>query len=700
MKALSFNEKSLNTNMEVRAMKRAYFSVSLPLLKENLKRYTAIPVISFLVYFMLGLVPVFISENDSGLVDYFIQAVLRNTYPVFTAMLILLPVITGVIVFRYLHAPASVTALHSMPFTRGELFNTYVLSGLIMVIAPVLLTGAIMLFVLPLYSSIYTDIFIRGEILRWMRQSVAIIIALYAVTVFAGVLTGNSIVQSGTSILIHFIAPALFLIISSYSQIFLYGFEASNSAVPLSVFWSSPLYAVFAVYAERKIAVTTQIFYVLGSAALLGFSMFLYYRRKLERASDSFVFSFMTPLISFLAAFLGMNLTDYQMIVTDWIKLPENYMPLIIGMYIFSAAIFFLAGRMVAKKTLKVFNKQTAVSFGMYALFTVAFILTFTLDLTGFEKRVPSENSIDSVTVTLNMSPLGELGFVFESGSPPTITLSTKDNINAVRELHRKAIANREEYEEFLKNEDFMAYSATLPIHYKLGPRLMHRIYNVTEPFVENSAELKQIFESEEYKTCFSSTNANLTGLTAIEVYNGPMRTEITGKSQMDELLNCVDLDFKEQTYEDVLNLNSYYAFLYFKYEDGTVGRRWIDGYRILIPKSYKNTVAWFKENGYSEQIEISPDIIEKLTVYKYYESPFGTWHDYKEEPSVTITDKGQIAAVLDAASNRGRYTDKDMPFYIIELGFTAEFAAEHTDTNIIYEQTEETAPAFLRELF
>jgi len=688
-----------------------YFGVSLPLLKENLKRYMAIPVIAFLIYLFLGVIPIFLeynkyNSNNSGqnyFLYYFVFDALQNSYFVFIAMLISLPVITGAVVLRYLHVPASVTALHSMPFTRAKLFNTNIISGLIMIITPVLLTGAVLLATAPYMAVIrpetVIDIFTQAAVWRWMWQSLIIIIAIYAVTVFTGVLTGNPIVHIGASILITLIVPALMLIIETYSQIFLLGYDSGNSFYLASLFWSSPVVAAFYGIFEEALPIYAQVLFIPYSAVLLGFSMFIYYRRRLEKASDSFAFNSVSALATYLIAFMGMNLTVF-LILMGWLDAADTPVGLIIGVYVISAVVFFLTGRIIAQKTFRVFNKQTLVSFGIYALIAVAFILIFALDLTGFEKRVPSENSVDSATITLVIPVFGELGFNSVYGSPPNVTLYTKDNINAVRTFHKEAVESRQESGDLNRNGSI--WWAELPISYKLNSRYMCRSYYTAYPLLEASAGLKQIFESEEYKSQFSLASVDLTGLTAIYVTNGPMAATITDKGEMDALLNCVDLDFNEQTYEDALNINSYYAYLKLKYIEETAETDPYNRYRnsrdlrIIIPKSYKRTVAWFKDSGYAGEVEISPDIIEKLTIFKRIKG--ASYFDYTDSQPVTITDKKQIADILATASNWEGKTDKVI--YVIAAKFETKFAEEHSTSGTGYYHSEETAPAFLREMF
>src|SRR5665648_757198 len=101
--------------------------------------------------------------------------------PFYMAAHLIMPVLTAVVVFRYLQSASSTTMMHSLPFSRYKLYNSNLLSGLIMVITPILLNGLIMLAIAkpafntlgmdPSSLAVATDAFTRGAIIGWMWQS-------------------------------------------------------------------------------------------------------------------------------------------------------------------------------------------------------------------------------------------------------------------------------------------------------------------------------------------------------------------------------------------------------------------------------------------------------------------------------------------------------------------------------------------------
>ena len=583
----------------------SYFSVSPPLIKENLRRYWAIPAISFLVYFLSGIFPILISYGELDTRYFFIGSMLQNHHPIFMMAHLFVPVITSVVVFRYLQTGASVTMLHSMPFTRAGLFNSSVLSGLILAVSPMLLTGVILLLISKPVIGFYAqnipylqvglnegaNVFARADIANWMWESFIIILFIYMIATFAGILSGNSLMHIFAGFGFNFLVPALFGIFTLYCRQYLYGFALSNEWEAI-VAGLSPYLLVFRNGGGFPIAL--QAIYIAVAFALFAVSMLLYYNRKFERTSDSFVFNFMIPVVSYLIAFFGMSLLGFYF---DAIGNGGNfhYVGLLSG-----AVIFLLIGRMIAKKTFRIFDKRTAQSLGLYLMIAAVFVFSFTLDLTGYEKRVPAESRINGVIISnhISLSPGRELYPEIDT------TLSSSENIALFREFHKSIIENHGDIAEASR----YSYYAWTNLHYDMkGIWDMSRLYSLDYEFLKDSKELARIFESDEYKSKNGLLNIDLSGLDSINIRH-PL--DYTGRSvlilsnhRIRELLERIDADFKLQTYESALSFQNPYAEVSFTFTHPGPDSNMQYVRLIRIPRDYKNTIQWLSNNGYAEQI-------------------------------------------------------------------------------------------------
>jgi len=431
--------------------------------------------------------------------------------------------------------------------------------------------------------------------------------------------------------------------------------------------------------------------YLLAAFILFACSMLLYYKRKLERSQDAFVFNFMTPFISYLIAFFGMTLLGFYFSVFGYGTDSLFYIGLFIG-----ALIFLLIGRMIVKKTFRIFNKSTAVSLGIYLLIAAVFVSSFTFDLSGFEKRIPAESKINGAVLTrlpgfaplsgFTPMPWWSSSMLYAGTSDPPV-LASEENITAIREFHRGIIENRPDGGDFETRK--YTYTTVGEITYELnGFFNMYRSYLLNYEYIKNSAELAKIFESEEFKSHYSLANADLSGLTAIEVRNpitdGDLSVTVRGRNNMDELLKYVDMDFKAQTYSEAISFANHYATLSLSYVPSVNQRMSVIG----IPKTYTNTINWLNENGYSKQIEITPEMISKILVTKQI-----MW-EWSDSPATEITDKEQIAELLDALENTS-YTNT---YYQVSIVYYPEYEELLDFYRWSYHYiSDETAPELLR---
>jgi len=645
----------------------SYFSLSFPLIKENLRRYWAVSAISFLVYFLSGVFPILM---DGFWQQYFIESLLKNHHPPYMMAHLFVPVITGVVIFRYLQTAASVTSLHAMPFTRATLFNSHVLSGLILITLPIILTGLILLIVLkPLYY-IYT--------VNWMWESFIIILVMYVVTVFAGLVTGNSLMHISAGFGFNFLIPGLFSVFILYGMQFLHGFTSSPelSSVILAL---SPYLQVFDNGGQFPPAL--QILYVLNALILFVLSMFLYYKRKLERASESFVFGFMITVISYIIAFFGMTGLGFYFAAVGY-----NDLYLYPG-FLTGALIFFLIGRMVVKKTFRIFDRNTARSLCTYVLLAAVFVCSFAFDLTGFEKRVPDERNIRGVA--LSGHPLFMLTWTC-SGSYALPVLHDEGNVAALREFHM-SLRERDK-----KPYDFFGERYTHSIYFNIKYELagmfdMYRAYSVNYGQIKDNKALARIYESEEYKShLYLSDRAMLDELWSVTLFNPNLiarnnTVDISSRSQMEELLRLIDLDFAAQTYEEALSFAAPYAELYLNFNEHGRSSRYFGGYKI--PRTFNNTINWLRDRGYAERLEITPDMISAISFNKY-DNPHYT---------IEITDKEQIAVILDTFENSVYTREYYQGTIVLEGEHAQEFGFYDRYYSLYY--SDETVPGFVLDL-
>lgn len=620
--------------------KASYFSVSKPLILEDLRRFWAIPALAFLVYFLSGVFPILMAYNnlDGGMARY-IEMSLNNQQPFYMFAHLMFPVMAAVVIFRYLQSVSSVSVMHSMPFTRAKLYNSGFLCGLILIAAPILVNGLILLAVSkPAFRQYGTErglvtesvnLFARADILNWIWVSLIIVFVIYAVSVFAGMVTGNALMHFATAIWFNFLIPSLYAVFIAYFSRFLYGFDTSGNWVEFGMRISPFLNAL---QSGGDFGAGSSIYYIVSFFILYGVTAFLYQKRKLEHATDSLAFGFMEPVICYLIAFLGMTLLGFYFEVLGESEL-YFYGGLAAG-----TLIFFIMGRMIVKKTPRIFNLKSLRSAGIYSLIAVLFLLGVNFDVIGFEKRVPAPAKVGGYIINEYFSQ-GKYGMMYAGGpyyndsysSGPgygenrygdSFRLKDPGNIEAVTALHKNFINNRARFED-QKN----VYTSSVLIAYNPDSAFpMTRRYQIDYDFYKNSPEFKQIYESSEFKNHYAPGNLNYIGLTEIYVNSDIPYKEniiIKNKADMEEFMSCLDRDYKAQAFGDMVSLKHPYAManIDFTYKDknsDTPERILNNSVSYKITSEYKNTIQWLADHGYGGRFEHDVDGIDHIELYHY----------------------------------------------------------------------------------
>ncbi len=167
--------------------------------------------------------------SDEAFIDFghsllSIQSVSYNTSSGIshnTLILLIFPVLVGLISFRYLQNAGASVRTHSMPITRIQLMSEHLLSGLIMLIAPYILTTLMLYlvgFTLP-HGTIDLKV-----LMIWCFFSIFFSTIFFSGTVFSGMIIGNTVLQ-GVFVYIMFLLPTgLNTLITYHLNVFLKGY--------------------------------------------------------------------------------------------------------------------------------------------------------------------------------------------------------------------------------------------------------------------------------------------------------------------------------------------------------------------------------------------------------------------------------------------------------------------------------------------
>ncbi len=601
--------------------KAAFYSKPIKtIILNDFRRFWVLSLAEFLALFLATTSVVIIHYSDLASVSSYIQSIMDMSNVFITALVCIFAILSSVVVFRYMHLVNAVTASHSLPVTRGMLYTGHFISGYLIASVPVALNGIILMIIskpvyydeIP-YLSIATEalngrnIFTAKSVLVTMLLLLLIMLFVYAVSVFAGMLCGTSVMHIIGAFGLNLLIPALLAFVCEYAQLFLYGFSTSSSMLH-TIKLSSPVLSIPSMrhagfHESDSISVLPLIIYILIAAAVILAGYLLYRHRKLENATEPLVFKVMIPVVCGLITFFASTILGL---------FAEGN-----RFFIWFAAgtiVFYILSRMLSLKTTRVFNKKTFKSLGIYTLIVAVFVGIFVFDATGYENRIPAEESVSSVSTDLFVN--GGYQFTQNRYNSKTVSFTSKENIESIRKLHEEMLAQKPSsiisgsWESILED-------STLSCSYTLkNGHVVSRSYDVPQKFTAKSKALKAIYESDEYKEIFSLYNTelfsnpkasfSLVSYISVDVYSSAIKD-----SELSELMAVMEKDFRARTFEEELDAdNALGAISISNVSDNATTTE------IPVLKSDANTINWLKKHGYYAQIDPANYIIETASLY------------------------------------------------------------------------------------
>ena len=371
--------------------RKPIFSLSPALMAETIKRCWYLPALSFIIYFIAGILPLMADrpKTDGGVsgevvVNHYLEQSLANYNVVFMAMLILLPLVAAVLMMNFLHKPARAMAIHAAPFSRNKIFCSQVLAGWLLCIAPV----AVMFFCYLPFSS--QAVMGAGSIFDWACTSIAVLTFFYGMYVLAGSLVGTSIMQVLLSGIFFIIAPLMIWLTFRYCENFLPGY--AGPAEPLVDFMSDANPVLYLLFRSGDaMPVPAMAAYFAVGLVMLLLAGLAYGRARLERVGDSMMYAIFGEIVTWLVTFVGMTAMGFFLYyITD----SRNMM--LAGMF-FGTVVTFLIVKIVLARSIRILTAANLRSFLLYLVVAVLFTSVTVFDGTHFAEKVPLQAEVASV---------------------------------------------------------------------------------------------------------------------------------------------------------------------------------------------------------------------------------------------------------------------------------------------------------------
>lgn len=554
------------------------------IIKSDLRRYWYLGALFFGMLLLTAVLPaanIVKMESYIGSDGRFV-GVFDNEMSFSIFAVLIFAVITPAMVFSYLHHKSAVNVIHSMPVRREGLYASHIISVGILTVVPVILNMLIMLGIKGLYPS---------HALVWAGLTIVYVFVLTGFATAFAMLTANVF----ASITVPYVIILLPMFVETMARLlcerYLYGASSVYDMVTYKIYagYEELLNGMMFVYIALGI-----ILFVLG--------LILYKKRALENNSRLSAFNFVNPIFLYgvaicvgffgyiyVTAFFGEN-------GTMWIAAPFGIIGIIVA-------------RMIIERTFKP-HKIIKPSIVYLAMLFVIYAFVG-LDITGYEKRIPDINEVESVNVVNNeyvnkryYQAVNDVKYATVKLAPEAIhdaRLYDKGDIEKVIALHTKIVEN--------KNNKLADNYYNFPIIYKLkNGHTIKRSYS----FRMNN-EMKKLYEEVMNTDAVKADRFPILSDAAMEyvsVYlntDGDKTVNLTNE-QMDVLIPALREDVSETPYKEYAKEDENYTMIYTNVIMPSVDENnkpitdkegWAtEQYGYLLRPTYKRTIALLDEWG------------------------------------------------------------------------------------------------------
>lgn len=628
------------------------------LFKSDMKRYWWICLAETVLMFFMTVIPIYYMCHRALISGYSFDWDSRPWLDTGSIVIVFVFAISvPVILMSYIHFQASVSAHHALPIKRSALLTTKAASGILLISVPILLNGVAL--ILMRYVCGFGDLYTNTEIIRWIASGLIYSYVLFSLTMLVNQMTGNPI---GT--LVFTVGFTLLpLLLAGFFGYFLdtnlYGYKGDISSVINYIYVSEA--DLF-----KAVHLLTYIAFI---AAFTAGAYVLYGKRKLESYGEVIAFGGLKPVFVTVIAILSSALS--YLYFKSIFNVESALWLIPIGLV--GTVIAWIISR--KKLSLRGCGKPILIYLGV----TLAFWGAIKTDITGFERRVPDFDGIESVSVTDGIT-YRYSNSVYVNGKIEQYTPSggidmeftDSGDIKNVRELHEYKIENRTDSGQYM----------LLPIKYKLkNGREIEREYRID--MVADAKYLKPIYETEQMKAekfaIADGVDKEYQKITVSDrrIENGEV-VLYPDNAAMERLAAALKKDIENVSYENYMINGGGATVIDVEYKVFYDDARAYDYFgastyqeSYCIREDYENTMAVLDELGFYDKMTKAEDIAEVEV---------RTWigDDDGVEPVTVAGDEGvkTLYDLFTSMVEERKYSD-DGDDYNINLMYTTKSGYE-----------------------
>ena len=541
-----------------------------------------------------------------------------------TILICTVPIILAVLIFQYLNSNKATTMMHSLPCSRKTLYASHSLAGLCLLLFPVLLIG-LLLMILNLTTSL-KEYYSFLNIFQWIGLTGLYNTLFFFITVFVGMFTGNPIAQLAFTYILHVLPAGLFFLLVFNLEFLLYGY----SSAAVSEAWLEHL-PIFTLFTQSSLHYFTPSIIAIYLALIVFFCLitaYLYQKRALETAGNIISFSIIEPIFKYGVTFCTMLLSG-----TLFSSIYNDSLPILLCGYVIGSLLGYWIAEVLLQKSFRIWSSAYKGYWG-YAAVIVLLLVGISLDITGFERRVPQltqvesvyfgsnihfwlqrENSIDSSNIAYEFDGIG--------------FFADKKNIQNITLLHQELVANPTPPEQGRRY--YFAYNLSNGKH-------LIRQYILDEE--QEALFLKPIFESLEYKEArFPVLIQDASEIKLIEINDSRTSKKpllLTDTNEIEEFTKLLKLEILATTSTELI---------YPAREFINISIIHLNGERMYyaLRPSYQSIFRWLQAKGYTDDFMLLPEEIDYVTL----ENPGKIQQDGESIKPLKITEREIIEELI-----------------------------------------------------
>jgi ABC-2 type transport system permease protein len=615
--------------------KKSFFRSGL--IKQDLRQHGWISIVYFIC--LLFTVPLGILQLASR--DYVIYEDYQNYMMINTDVQVLflfsIPIAAGLLLFRYLQNEAAVDMIHSLPIRRETLYVSHIISGLLLLIIPILLTSFVTFFVTNSIEE-FQSILTLPELFSWTGLIILMTCMMFFFTVAVGMMTGMSSAQGILTYIFLFLPIAMVTMVSYNLSFLLFGY--STFFLDAKIEYLSPFFRFIGIMGETKpFSILELTIYTILTICCFFIGLGLYKVRQLEKATDVIAFPFLRPVFKYGVTFCFMIVGGSYFSAAGAL----NWNWIIFG-YVCGAVIGYAVAEMILQKTWRIFQFRVFTGLIVYSAIFIIILFSIKNDFINYENKLPRMDQISEVYFG-NKYSMQEL---FRNDAD--VYSDSKLYIQDVRNLH-EYITHQKDFIESQDEEEM--YKENILIAYRLNNgNLITREYNLPMQLMKD--QLKPVMEAEPYKRNLPEFfRLQDKALSINIVANGPVNKNvmITDPIEMKELSEVIEKELLSQSLEDLITPTSSWGYFEFARKQPDQQHQY-ESYNLEWKKSYDEVTSWLDEHGYLEDARITIKDIVKAEVTKGPKKINKDMYDSEEffkqgEQFFTITDTKVLSEAL-----------------------------------------------------